>query len=382
VDFDMKNGHRCFLRHGLITALMVVLAAGLIACSPGTPPTTSPQGTQSTAVKLVFTTQPVGAEAGAFFATPPTVAAVDINGNVAAGSHRVITLAVTGVTAEPPVTLFGGTKMTSENGIFAFKELSVNKAGTYTLTATVSDLTPAVSDPFTIVPVQGAKLVFSTRIAGASAGEGFAAQPAVTVLDRYGNTAYGSTAVVSLYLVAVTPESYDATLSGMTKVKFVNGAASFTGLSVDRAGTYVLTATSGSLTPSYSNSFDISPGPGVKLFFNTQPLTVAAGEPLTVMPPTIAVLVQDAYGNTAADSSAEITLTITPGTGSSGAVLSGTAKLKATGGTACFEGLSIDKVGNSYTLTATSPGLAPAVSELFDITPPESSSASSNTTSP
>ncbi len=378
----MKNGAGYLLLHGLLAALTAVLAAGLIACSPGPSPTTSSKQTQSAAVKLVFTTQPAGAEAGAFLATPPIVAAVDSNGNVVAGSHRVITLAITGGTAEPPVTLFGGTTMTSENGIFAFKELSVDKAGTYTLTATSSGLTPAVSDPFTITPIHGARLVFSTKIAGASAGAGFAAQPAVTVLDRYDNTAYGSTAMVSLSLVVVTPESYDAILSGVTKLKAVNGAASFTGLSVNRAGTYVLTATSSSLTPAYSNSFNIGPGTGIKLFFNTQPLTAAAGEPLTVMPPTIAVLVQDAYGNTATDSSAEITLTITPGTGSSGAVLSGTTQLKATGGTACFEGLSINTVGNGYTLTATSPALAPAVSELFDITPPEPPPASSNTTSP
>jgi hypothetical protein len=361
----MKTGHH--LLCALTAALVVVLAVTLIACSSKSPPTTSSTGTQPVAVKLVFTTQPVGATAGSPFATQPVVAAVDINGNVVAGPRKMVTLSITGITADSHISLFGGTTVMSVNGVFNFKEISIDRAGTYTLTATSNGLTSAVSSPFDITPIEGARLVFSKEIVGASAGLAFAAQPVVTVLDMYGNTVPGSTAEVSLGLVPITPESYEGILSGVTKIKAVNGAANFTGLSIDKVGTYTLMATSGGLTPVYSNSFDITPGTGVKLFFNTQPLTAA---------------VQDDYGNTATSSSAEITLTITPNTGANGAALSGVTKLKAINGIASFEGLSIDKVGTGYKLTATSSGLKSGVSDPFDITPPAPVPTSSNATTP
>jgi len=376
----MKTGHH--LLCALTAALVVVLAVTLIACSSKSPPTTSSTGTQPVAVKLVFTTQPVGATAGSPFATQPVVAAVDINGNVAAGPRKMVTLSITGITADSHISLFGGTTVMSLNGVFNFKEISIDRAGTYTLTATSSGLTSAVSSPFDITPIQGARLVFSKEIVGASAGSAFATQPVVTVLDMYGNTVPGATAEVSLSLINITPDSFEGVLSGVIKVKAVNGVANFTGLSVDKVGTYTLMATSGGLTPVYSNSFDITPGTGVKLFFNTQPLTAAVGSPLTIIPPAIAVLVQDDYGNTATSSSAEITLTITPNTGANGAVLSGVTKIKAVTGAADFEGLSIDKVGTGYTLTATSSGLKSGVSDPFDITPPAPVPTSSNATTP
>lgn len=376
----MKTGHH--LLYALTAALMVVLAVTLIACSSKSPPTTSSTGIQPVAVKLVFTTQPVGAAAGSPFATQPVVAAVDINGNVVAGSRKMVTLSITGITADSHISLFGGITLMSVNGVFNFKEISIDKAGTYTLTATSSGLTSAVSSSFDITPIEGTRLVFSTNIVGASSGSAFATQPVVTILDMYGNTVPGSTAEVSLGLVPITPESYEGILSGVTKIKAVNGTANFTGLSIDEVGTYTLMATSGGLTPVYSNSFDITPGTGVKLFFSTQPLTAAAGSPLTIMPPAIAVLVQDLYGNTVTGSSAEVTLSITPNTGANGAVLSGVTKIKAVTGAADFEGLSIDKVGTGYTLTATSNGLTSAVSDPFDITPLEPTATSSNTTAP
>jgi hypothetical protein len=374
----MKNKPGLFLLHGLIAILITLLLIALPACSSGTPSTTSPAGTQSPAIKLVFTTQPSVAEAGVFFPAPVVVAAVDSNGNIVSGSRRLVTLTITGATGDSRITLFGGTTVTSVNGVFTFKELSINQAGTYTLTAKSEGLTFAISNPFDIIPVQGAKLVFNAKIAGTPAGSPFAIQPVVTVNDMYGNTSPGATVEVSLSLIAITPESYEAVLSGVTKIKAVSGVARFTGLSVDKIGTYVLMATSGSLGSAYSNTFDITPGAGVKLFFNTQPLTAAAGSPLTVMPPAIAVLVQDAYGNTTNDSSTEVTLTITPGTGSSGAVLSGVTKLKASNGVASFEGLTINKVGTGYTLTATASGLTSAVSAPFDITLPAPSSSGAN----
>ena len=374
----MKKESRHHFTHGLTIALLPALAVIMIACSPQASQTPSSKGTESTAVKLVFITQPSGAEAGSVLAILPVVAAEDANGNIVTRSNRVVILTITG---SPPGSgdLFGGTTVVSANGTFQFKDIAVDKAGTYTLTATSRGLDPAISAPFDITPIGGAKLIFNGQITGASAGSPLAAQPVVTVVDMYGNKAANSTAQVSLSLVPITPESYEAALSGPVSVKAINGTVEFKGLSVDIAGSYVLIATSGSLIPAQSNVFDIKPGAAVKLFFNTQPLTTTPGSPLTVQPPAIAVLVQDVFGNTVTDSSAEITVIITPNTGTSGAILSGVSKLKASNGVGAFEGLTIDKVGNGYTLTATSSGLTAAVSDTFDITP---AANSSNSTTP
>lgn len=71
---------------------------------------------------------------------------------------------------------------------------------------------------------------------------------------------------------------------------------------------------------------------------------------------------------TSADSSASVTLSIVPGTGTAGATLSGTTSVKVVNGFADFANLSIDKVGNGYKLLATSDGLNSVTSESFDVT--------------
>src|SRR5690606_36359936 len=64
---------------------------------------------------------------------------------------------------------------------------------------------------------------------------------------------------------------------------------------------------------------------------------------------------------------ASITLAIGNNPGSS--ILSGTTTQSATSGVATFSGLSLNKVGTGYTLTAASTGLTGATSNGFDITP-------------
>ncbi len=362
-------------------ALIVILVTTLIACSPKPSPTLSTTGTQGPAVKLVFITQPAGAEAGAVFVTQPVVAIEDSHGNMVTGSSKVVFLTITRGEGSTPPVLFGGTTVVSVNGIANFKELAIDKAGRYTLTATSDGLTSAVSDPIEITPHEGAKLSFSIQPVGASAGSAFATQPVVTVLDIYGNTAISSKAEVSLSIIP-DRESLGAVLSGVTKVKAVNGVVKFKGLSIEKAGSYFLMATISGQTSAFSGPFDITPGAPVKLAFSTQPVDSAAGSPLTVSPPAIAVLVQDIYGNKVTGSTAEISLTITPNTGTIGAVISGVTKLKAEYGVVGFIGLSIDKVGTGYTLTASSIGLTSAISDPFDITAPAPDTTSSNTTAP
>jgi hypothetical protein len=368
----------------LAVALLIALTATIVACSPKSSPTPSTMVAREVAVKLVFTTQPVGAEAGSVFSTQPVVVVEDINSNVVTSHRGIVLLTITTDAGSSPPKLFGGTTATLEKGIVNFKELSIDKTGSYTLTAMSSGLAPAVSAPFKITPGAGAHLSFSRPIVGASAGSVFRTQPVVTFLDIYGNTATGSTAELSLSLIS-DPYNLNkgAILAGTKKAKIVNGVADFKDLSIDKVGIYALMAKIEGMTSVVSAPFEITPGAAAKLFFSTQPEGGAAGSPLTIDPPAIAVLVRDIYDNVATSSTDEVSLTITPNTGASGAVLSGAIKIKAVNGIASFEGLSINKAGAGYTLTASSNGLISAVSDPFEITPsPTPATPSSNVTKP
>ena len=105
--------------------------------------------------------------------------------------------------------------------------------------------------------------------------------------------------------------------------------------------------------------------PASKLGFLTQPTNTQAANPIS----GVQVAAQTPDGQTRASSTAVITLSITAGTGTAGAVLSGAAPQTAVGGLVTFSNLRIDLPGAGYTLTATSGGLATAISGPFTITP-------------
>ncbi len=153
-----------------------------------------------------------------------------------------------------------------------------------------------------------------------------------------------------------------ATLSGGGAINAVNGVATFSGLSVNKVGTgYSLTATS-SLGNATSSTFDVSAGAANKIVFGQQPTSTTAG---TAINPAVTVLVLDANDNPV-NANTSISLSLTGGT--SGASLMGGGAINAVNGVVTFSGLSVNKVGSSYGLTATS-SLGNATSSNFDITP-------------
>jgi hypothetical protein len=101
------------------------------------------------------------------------------------------------------------------------------------------------------------------------------------------------------------------------------------------------------------------------LVFTSQPSSAAM---TAVMSPPVQAAVQDAKGNTVTTATTAITLNITSGTGTSGAVLGGTLTRAATSGVATFNDLTVDLVGTGYTLTATAATLTSSVSTVFSIT--------------
>ncbi len=113
---------------------------------------------------------------------------------------------------------------------------------------------------FTTINLPGVpvKLGFTTQPAGAIANTSFTTQPVVAVQDGNGNTITNSSASITLTITTGTGTD-GAVLGGTAVINAANGVATFSGLSINLAGNgYTLTATSGQLTPSTSNAFDVT----------------------------------------------------------------------------------------------------------------------------
>ena len=204
-----------------------------------------------------------------------TVLVKDANGNTVAGDNSNVTLAIT--TNPGGGTLSGTTTVAAVNGVATFSNLAINKAG-HRLCADGDGWRADQAWRAAALTLRRARRrSWRSDSSRANAVAGMSISPAVTVLIRTsnGNTVTGNTTNVTL---AITTNPGGGTLSGTTTVAAVNGVATFSNLSINKAGTgYVLTATDGALTSVASNSFNIAAGAAAKLAFAQQPANHRGG---------------------------------------------------------------------------------------------------------
>jgi hypothetical protein len=182
------------------------------------------------ASKLMFSIQPVGANAGQPFATQPTVAITDAGGNIVttgASSTLTVTLALGANPGGGVLTCTGGLSKPAVAGLAAFTGCSINKPGVgYTLVASASGLTSATSNPFNIgsgsaltittsssVITWGSQIVLTARIDQLGANRQVQLQGSRTgsswttiatlFTNASGNVSYLYTPVTNLYYRAV-----------------------------------------------------------------------------------------------------------------------------------------------------------------------------------
>ncbi|HXI33124.1 MAG TPA: hypothetical protein VNH63_03510 [Gemmatimonadales bacterium] len=138
-------------------------------------------------------------------------------------------------------------------------------------------------------------------------------------------------------------------------------------------GDYMVSGALGTTNPQWMWAFSapstwlasvVSLNPAPHLVFTAQPKTTL---PLTTMP-AVQVTVTDALGNAVPSFTGTVTIaighnggTVAPGT------LSGTKTVTVVNGVATFADLSIDQLGNGYTLTVTAGGVVGAESAAFNI---------------
>ncbi len=173
----------------------------------------------------------------------------------------------------------------------------------------------------------------------------------VAVEDASGNIeTTDNTTTVGL---AIGTNPGGGTLTGGSAVTVASGIATFSGLSINKAGTgYTLTASSTpTYTPATSSAFNITPGTATQLAFVQGPTNTAAGATMT---PAVTVAVEDANGNI---ETADNATKVEPGHRDQPRQRDAQRRHGRHGGRRASPpspGLSINKPGTGYTLTASS----------------------------
>lgn len=325
--------------------------------------------TPGAATQLVFTTQPGGGTGGVAWPQQPVVTVEDASGNtVTTGTNSTasITLAIGTNPGSGTLSCTANPKA-AVAGVDTFAGCKITSAGTgYTLTATATGLTTATSAAFNINVGSAAQLAFTQQPTSTVAAATITPAVTVQVEDAGGNLVNTSSASI---VMAIGTNPTGGALSGTTTVSAVAGVATFSTLSINKAGTgYTLSATSTGLTTGTSSAFNITAGTATQIAFTVQPTSAAQNFPIS---PAVVVSVEDAGGNVVTSSSDSITVAI--GTNPSAGTLSGTLTVTAASGAATFSTLAINNVGTGYTLTATdnTNAFATVTSSAFNISVPQ-----------
>jgi hypothetical protein len=308
---------------------------------------------------FAFTSQPSTTGAGAPITPAVIVTAVDQFDNTATAFTADVIVAIG--TNPSGGTLGGTTTRPAVSGVAAFNDLNVDKAGTgYTLTATSGSLNQA-SAAFEISAGAPDHVTITVQPSTTTAGAAITPNLQVEIRDQLDNLVTGASNAITL---AIAANPGGGTLSGTTSGNALAGVATFSGLSIDKAGSgYTLRATSGGLTVDTSAPFDITAGLADHLAFSVQPSNTVAASAIT---PAVEVAIQDQFGNLVTGATTSITAAIA--SNPAGGSLSGTTTQAAVAGVATFSGLSIDKAGGGYTLDAIASGLEGDTSSAFDVT--------------
>ena len=284
----------------------------------------------------------------------------DFYDNLATQSFAPVSAALVGGT--PGARLLGSTTVFASAGVASFDDLAVDRSGqAYTLFLASTGLYGDSTIGFDVAPGPApVGLEFVSQPGNSAAGVAISPAVTVRVVDASGNTVLDASGPVTLALGA---NPGGGTLSGSLTASPAGGVATFSGLSIDRAGTgYTLAASSSGLTSATSSAFDVSAAAASRLVFGVQPSNAAAGQAIA---PAVTVEARDAFGNLDAAFTGSVTVAL--GGGNSNATLSGTATASATAGVATFSDLSVNKTGRGYTLAASASGASSATSNTFNI---------------
>ncbi len=197
-----------------------------------------------------------------------------------------------------------------------------------------------------------------TATAASTAGTGFSI--VVKALDASNNVVTGYRGTVHFTSsdgAGIIPGNYTFTTAD-------NGVHTFSGVTLKTAGSQNVKATdtaSSSLTG--TANILVTPAAANHLAFSQGPANTTLNATIS---PAVTVRILDAYNNVLTSDYLDV-VTIAIGTNPSGATLSGTTSLTVAGGVATFNNLSLNQLGNGYTLTARSGTLSAVTSSTFNV---------------
>jgi hypothetical protein len=286
--------------------------------------------------KLIFQSEPPAQGSADLPLTPAfTVAVEDQFGNVyTADSSSTVTLTLNNG------TINSGATAQVTNGIATFNSVVIDTAGNYTLTASDGGLTSANSSSFVIE--NSSKLAIGQQPSQTVAGK--AVNPAVTV-DVENSSGQIINNDQSLVTLTLNTGQFSNGSTSMT-VNAVNGVATFSNLVIDSTGSYTLIASDSLLQQTQTNPFSVV-AVGSQLAFTQQPATAIVNSAIN---PSVAISVEDAFGNVDTSNASNVAVTLSggPGTFFGGAT---SATVTCVNGVASFNDLVVTAAG-TYTLTA------------------------------
>ncbi len=311
--------------------------AGSIAANAGT----SQTATVSTAVAI-----------------RPAVIVKDVNGNPVAG------VAVMFASTPRSGSVAGASQTTGADGIATVGSWTLGTvAGLDTLTATATGVNgspvPFVAAGTADAPSASRSSVSAAPGTIAASSGDVASTITVTAVDQFGNPVPGKTVVL-----AASPTT-GATVTQPTAVTDGNGVATGA-VSSTKAETKTVSATIAGVAVAQQPAITVTPAAATNLNFVVEPpASTTAGATIT---PAVQVEVRDAFNNRVTSATNAPPVTLALGTNPSGGTLTGgTPPVAPVSGVVTFGGLSIDKAGTGYTLTAANPNLTGATSTAFNI---------------
>ncbi|MFL5343349.1 MAG: S8 family serine peptidase [Hyalangium sp.] len=251
------------------------------------------------AYRVMFTQQPTDVLAGVTFTQPVRATIFDRYGNLAGQATNPVTVSLGN--NPPGAKLRGLTTVNPVNGVATFSNLSVTKSGlNYTLVAGSSGLFSDNSVGFNVTanPHGGKDMLVFRKDPTEFAASDALSSIEVELQDADGNVLTDNNDPVTLSL-GENPTG--GQLNGTTTVSAINGVATFTGLTLRKAGNgYSLVAAAQGFENGTSAAFKVTPGP-LASFSVSLPASVTAGEEAAL---TVTAL--DAYGNMATSYSGKV----------------------------------------------------------------------------
>ncbi len=261
----------------------------------------------------------------------------------------------------------------ADKGVHTFSA-TLKTAGTQSFTATDTTYgTKGTETGITVNPAAASQLVFRQQPSTTTAGQTISPAVTVDVEDSYGNVVTGNNSTVTVTLSSGTFAGGSATASATAS----GGVATLSTLTIDRAGSYTLKATDGSLTPANSGSFTVQPAAASTLSVTGFPTSTTAG-----VAHNFTVTLRDPYGNIATGYTGTVHFTSSdhkatlPANYTFTAADAGMDTFSATLKTAGTQSITAANTTNP-SLTGTEGGIKvnPAVASKFLLTAPVSVSA-------